>query len=315
MKFTYDTLSSTSRRFGSALEARGLSLTLSTTQNMWTQIVAGKNFSAAKSMAKAQGHLVAAEISTKLICQKFLERNRCLDAGSAVKVFADAVSDDLPTLSYCMSCLLALLQVREHWCLKALVSEPITGLGIIEPDRAGYTPVGNLNMVEGREQEAAWLRANNYFVADVLNTLAGRTDRQCIDMGFANIRAQGERENQAFADFVGEHVDTVSSIVAQRILSVLHPADPNLWENLLDFDDLNGIVFDVFDSEFRKTQFCWLRADCNLGEAVIDHVAARARLDLRMFADPDFLRANPEPSAVFVSSAKFAIRTILDVRQ
>lgn len=315
MRFTYDTLCSTSRHFGHALKARGLSLPFSATQNVWAQIIAAKNFSAAAAQAKSQGYIDAIQITATSICQKLSDRSRTLDAEGAVEVFAAAIAHDLPAASPCQSRLVSILRLKVTSCLSAVISELTTGLGIIEPDRAGYVPVGKLNLVEAGSHEAAWLRANNEFVADVINVLAGRTKDQSTEFTLANIRTQNQRHNQAFANYVSQHIESICTAIAQAVLAELDPASPAQWEGRLTFEDLRQLLFDVLNAIFRNAPIAWLSADCDLGEAVMDHVAAQIRKNLWLFSEPSYLRDMPEPTEVFADAAQQAIETILDLRQ
>lgn len=314
MRFTHDTIFSTARQFGHALKARGLTLKLNTTQDVWAQIIAGKNFSAAAAQAKSHGHIDPIQISTTSICQKLFDRSRTLDAGGAVEVFAAAIAHDLPALSPCKSRLVSILQLQAKSCLAAVISERTTGLGIIEPDRPGYMPVVRL-LIDIGSHEAAWLRANSEFAADVINVLAGRTQGQCTEITLANIRSENQRHDQAFADYVNQHIESICAAVAHGVLADLDPIEPEDWEDSVTFDDLRQSVFAVLDAVFRNARIDWLRADCDLGEAVMDHVAARVRENLWLFADPAYRRELPEPAEVFADAVRHAIETILKGRR
>lgn len=315
MRFTHETLRSTTQYFGHALKAQGLTLPLSTTQNVWAQIIAGKNFSAAIAQVKSQGYLDAIQITATSICQKLSDRSRMLSADCAVDVFAAAIAHDLPALSPSKSQLVNLLRLLAPACLTSAISEPTTGLGIIEPDRAGYLPVGKLNLVESESHEAAWLKANSEFVADVVNVLAGRTQEQCTELTLVNINAQTQQNNKAFADYVSQHIESICTAVAQAVLAELDPASPEQWEDSVTFEDLRQSLFDALDAVFRNACIDWLRADCDLGEAVMDHVAARIRENLWLFSDPAYLREMPSPVEVFADAARHAIETILKGRK
>ena len=68
----------------------------------------------------------------------------------------------------------------------------------------------------------------------------------------------------------------------------------------LDFDEVRDSMEDFLGREVRKARSGpaadWSKADCSLGNAVTDHMAARVRDTLRYFSDRALVEAGEEES-------------------
>ena len=94
--------------------------------------------------------------------------------------------------------------------------------------------------------------------------------------------------------------------LAERMLAQW--PDPEDWDRL-DYDRVSYLVYDVI------VEFCrqgppdfkeWLRPDCEIGEALLDHVTARSRDGLRLFAD-----SPGEAFELLANTIEFATKKII----
>ncbi|MET3135240.1 hypothetical protein AAKU55_005548 [Oxalobacteraceae bacterium GrIS 1.11] len=314
MQFSYDTIQSTSKQFIKALNARGLSLSLSAQRNLWTQIVLGKNHSAALSYARAHGYVDAIPITVESIRTKLKARSREIDYNSAHALIAEAIGNDLSELSYCMSKLVEFIRATKPSCLISIDSDR-TGLGVMDTRKAGYIPVGNIPFCNGREREIVWLHSSSGLAAVIVNTLAGVSGKQSRDICSVSFRALWKKEDEVFAFYMGTRVMSCSRSIAEGILAVF---DPVLITDcdVIDYDRVSDIVFDVIDAELNETPNQWLKSSCQLCEAMVNHVAARIRGDLKWLSE----QANDgevldSPMEFLIYTAQLSIQKILNIQQ
>lgn len=309
MQFTHQTLTSTFKRFSEALSERGLELSFSATQNTWAQIVVGKDFSAAVTCANDRGHISAVPITEEAIQKKLRARNREIDAKAAADIFANAVREDLPELSICMTKLLTLIGGREHTCLISACSDD-TGLGIMDAKNAGYLPVSNLRLVGADEHEVTWLRSSAHLVAATVNTLAGVSAEQRFEIFASSSRAGNDKEDQVFAQYFGARIEPCCQAMVEGILQYFDPAEVKEWE--VEFDDVRGIVFDVFERDRGNDGHNWLKPECALGEATIDHLGARLRETLKWLSEQaNDGEESDSPSESLMQTARLSMRKVL----
>jgi hypothetical protein len=312
MQFTHQTLTSTSKRFSEALNERGLELPFSATQNTWAQIVVGKNFSAALACANDHGHIIAVQITEEAIQAKLRARNREIDAQAAADIFAKAIRQDLPELSISMTKLVTLIGGSEQTCLVSACSDD-TGLGIMDAKNAGYLPVSNMRFIGTDKHEVAWLRCSADLVATTVNTLAGVSIEQSFEILAASSRAGNEKEDQVFAQYFGARIESCCQAIVEKILKSFDPAEVKEWE--VDFDDIRGIVFDVFERDRGNDGHNWLKPECAFGEAMIDHLGARLRETLKWLSDQaNDGEDNDSPLESLMQTARLSMRKILSVQ-
>lgn len=312
MQFTHQTLTSTSKRFSDSLKEMGLELPFSATQNTWAQIVVGKNFSAAVACANGHGHICAVPITEESIQAKLGARSREVDSQAAADLFAKAIREDLPKLSVSMTKLVTFIGGREQTCLISACSDQ-TGLGIMDAKNAGYLPVSNMRFIGAEENEVAWLRSSADLVATTVNTLAGVNTHQSLEIFAANSRAGNEKEDEVFAQHFGARIESCSQAIVEQILKSFDPLSTKEWA--VDFDDVRDIVFDVFERERGDDGHNWLKPECALGEALIDHLAARLRETLKWLRDQaNDGEESDSPLESLMQTAKLSMRKILSVQ-
>jgi hypothetical protein len=311
MQFTHQTLTSTSKRFSEALNEKGLELPFSATQNTWAQIVVGKNFSAAVACANEHGRIIAVPITEESIQAKLRARSRDIDAQTAAYIFAKAVREDLASLSTSMANLVTLIGGREPTCLISACSDN-TGLGIMDARNAGYLPVSNVRFIGAGEHEIAWLRSSAGLVATTVNTLAGVSTEQSFEIFSASSRAGNEKEDHVFAQYFGARIEPCCQAIVEEILKSFDPEEVREWE--VDFDDVRGIVFDVFERDRGNDGYNWLKPECALGEAMIDHLGARLRETLKWLSEQATDgEENDSPRESLMQTARLSMRKILKV--
>jgi hypothetical protein len=285
MQLTSLTLRSTADRFGEALAARGHGLRFSTRLDVWAQIVTGKKYSAAHSRADELGAIPAVPIKAERIQELLRKRNRNVSLGDASDIFTHAIGDDLLEVSEYMYQLLGLVRLNPGYCLTQRLSDPL-GLGVIDAGHPGYHLVSQLCPFSGSEYERKWLRGSAELVASTVNGLAGYSSREYTDILVANLRKSFEREDDVFAEFARSRLEPLSHALAAQMLAELHDTPVTEWEDL-DFDEVRDSMGHFLEREVRKAdgeQGRWLKADCSLGDAVTDHLAARVRETLRYFS-------------------------------
>lgn len=312
MQFTHQTLTSTSKRFSEALCELGLELPFSATQNTWAQIVVGKDFSAAVSCANDRGHIRAAPITEETIQAKLRARSREIDTQTAADIFAKAIREDLPELSICMTKLVTLIGGKQQTCLISACSDQ-TGLGIMNAKNAGYLPVSNMRFIGTDEHEVAWLRSSSDLVATTVNTLAGVSTERSFEIFAASSRAGNEKEDQVFAQYFGARIEPCCQAIVEEILKSFDPAEVTEWE--ADFDEVRGIVFDVFELHRGNDGHNWLNPECSLGEATIDHLGARLRETMKWLSDQaNDGEENDFPFESLMQTARLSMRKVLGVQ-
>lgn len=310
MIFTCDTLYSTSLQFSHALSAKGIPLSLGKLRDRWAQIVVGKNYSAAVAQAKADGWIPAISITPESISQKLRDRSVFVDASSALELFAESIGKDLQYLSNYFHFLVKMLQAKSNFYAIAVSGDALTGIGIVEPDVAGYIPLGQCQLAEIKEHECSWIKQHNHFVADVCNYLAGHSQEEVSTSFFANIRSGYDREDSVFLEFMTSHSESVSCAIALKLVTVFNLNRNDFTSAKFYFDEIDVVVASAIESEIQRNPENWLKIDCDLSDAVIDHVSARLMSNLRCFADPGFLD-DTTPLEILESTASQAIKRIL----
>lgn len=283
MKFTANTLTSTSRRFEQALKARGLTLSFSTADKLWAQIVVGKNMSAAKAQANAEDHIQAINISAESIRTKLKERSREISQQDAIELFAEAIQNDLYELSPALCFLVGYLNELPQSSLNCVSGDP-TGLGIIDTSKPGYIPVQNLRFPNGHVLDAAWTRPNAELIVETLNLIAGINREQYFDILAANVRLGLERQDDAFSAYFVERVDSFSRSISLEVLKSFDPGSIETWN--LDFDFIKDIVYDVVECEVmsaRRNGTNWLKPDCGVAGILMNHTTAQIRETLQLY--------------------------------
>jgi hypothetical protein len=311
MKFSADTLRSTSRNFERALVSRELKLQYQQSQNLWAQIAVGKNYSAASAQAKDRGFVEARTVSKETICELLASSNRHVTQDVTAEIYSAAIADDLETLSHSLSAILAWLRKHPSYHVASLVGEPVACLGLMDSEHAGFIPVGTAEFLSLRSEELTWIRENSEFVADVLNTLAGRTENQCEDIRLANMRATYAQEDEIFATFITGAGKAISDTIGAKILHESGP-DNLASAGTLDYDEIHWAVYGVFEARIQQEDTTWLKPDCGLAEAVIDHVSGRIRETLRLIADGIFPEeAMSAPERLLADTAWHAMRRFM----
>lgn len=312
MRFTHQTLTSTSKRFSEALSERGLELSFNATKDTWAQIVVGKNFSAAVACANDRGHILAVAITEDSIRAKLRDRNREIDGKTAADIFTDAIGEDLPEISNCVSKLVTIISGREQTCLISACSDD-TGLGIMDAKHAGYIPVSNVRFIGNDQHGLAWLRSSADLVATTVNTLAGLSTEQSFEIFAASFRARNEKEDQVFAQYFGARIEPSCQAIVEEILKNFDPEEATKWE--VDFDDVRGIVFNVFERHRGNDGDNWLRPESALGNATIDHLGARLRETLKWLSEQANDGAERDShSASLMQTARLSMRKVLGVQ-
>lgn len=304
MQFSSSVLTSTAKQFSAALDSRGLSISFNKDRDMWTQIAVGKNYAAAKAQANAQGFVPAIPITSDLIKDKLKKRNREVKHGCAEKLFSEAIKTDLADLSYCLTRLVQLVRRSEQTCLISAGNDR-SKLGLMDTTRAGYLPLGNAPFFDGRAQETEWIRSSSSLVATVVNDIAGCGVDASDEIFFANSRMASKKSNAVFAAHVGERIEHYSRSIGKKMMATLDCQGKK--QKRLDFDTAWDTVYSVFEQgrhEFSHDSF--LRLDCEIAEAMMDHIAARFRDASKWVDDLD--------DETFSHTAELCIRTSLDMR-
>jgi hypothetical protein len=303
MKFTQTTLKRTSDHFRKALRSRNITIGWEASFNLWAQIVAGKNYSAASSQAKAAGHLLAAPTSIDRIQLAFAQRSRKLDDKTVLGIFEDAIRSDLGEISPAMHKLWQFAARRPGSCF--WVGDNV--IGFFQQDKPGCLSLDMLPLLNGHVDDLAWMRTSPNFVADLLNRLAGISPDDESRIVSGSIREGLKQNEEVFVRYFRPRSEELSTSMSNRILAKW----PNTatWERL-DYDELSYIVEEVLE------EFCaagavetngWLQAYCDIGDALRDHVTARAREAIRVYAEvPD------EASDSLAGTIEFAINKILN---
>jgi len=298
-----------------ALELRGLSLPFSAAQNTWTQIVVGKDYSAAMAQATAQSHVDAIEISEESISNRLRERSRDIDLNGALKLFVDVVNDDIDAISTCISNLALVIQANGNSCVVPLASERRTGLGIITANLPGYVPVENFPTTDNQPQEVRWLKSNVEFAATLINQLGGIDFEKYMQIYGSSLRAASKKENDVLVRFLEQHGKSLSRSLSEKVMSMVFSRYSNDSVEMT-FDELTTLIWDVLESEMKAASTQQLSSQCDLREAVIDHIAGRAVQFLKVVADnpADFSDAEDILSSLEHTN-QLAIETIINIRK
>lgn len=307
MKFTLDTLRTTSRAFEKALDQRGLTVPYQRAQNLWAQIAVGKSYSSAMAQAKAQESISGGNVSADSIREILRTAGREATEIDAVAIFGETIRDNLHLLSHGLFEVLVSLMESPEYCVGSFVGERVTGLGLVDSENAGYIPLSTLDFVRGQDNEMAWMRENSTFVSNVLNQLAGRSAARCREVQLANMRAGFAKQDAVFSAFIAENGEALSSAVGKAVTLAIDPGDLESADSL-DFDAVRWIVYDAIEDAILKAKNGWLKPDCGLAEAVIDHVAGRIREDLRLLADGTMQVDDSSPDRIFAQTTLLAIR-------
>jgi hypothetical protein len=311
MKFSDDTLRTTSRSFEKALSKRGLKLPYQQSQNLWAQIAIGKNYSAAAAQAKSRGYIQAGIVSQKSICETLATAKRSVKANDAIEIFGEAIADELLTLSPNLSEICKWLHNNPTYVITSVLGERVTRLGLMNADHAGYIPVGTTNLFQLQDYEISWVRENSEFAAAIINWLAGRTENKYIDITLANMRASFDQEDQIFSAFMTDNEEVISEAISKEILRSIGSDNLSATE-AHDYDQIRWAIYDVFERMINKVETTWLKPDCDLAEAVIDHIAGRIKQDLQLVADDilsEDLASNPE--ILLADTARYAMRRFI----
>lgn len=309
MKFTHQTLSSTAHRFAAALKFRGLKLPWEKTQNAWAQIVVGKNYSAAISDANARGPLQAIAITDETIRSILRVRNRHIDTQTAEAIFAEAIGPDISKLSPGISRVVRFVTIGAEACVIRVEGDR-SKIGIMDSKHAGYIPVSELDTVGLTEDEITWLSSSSELMATAINSMGGKNSEQSLSIFAANHRAASKKADDEFRKYFGQHGEATCITIGQEIVKEFDPLKAIEWD--LDFDPIWNNVHFVIERACDGGRSCWLKPDCELAEAVIDHVAVRIRETLKWMADQAAVGEPDEtPAGTIVWTAQLAMKKIL----
>lgn len=307
MQFSYDTLTSTFRRFNTALKSRGLTLPLETSRNVWAQIVLGKNFSAAVAHTKAKGLVTAIPISDGSIRATLQNRSRQVDIRAAEAIFAEAIGADIAELSKAMQELIDVVKLDPNVCVLS-VHRDRAGLGLMDSTSPGYFPVSAFGTIDITEEEVIWLKDSSALAAVTINTLGGKSIEQYVEIFAANHRANSKKSDTEFAKYFSAKIELTCTSIVKALLLEFDPSDMDNWN--LDFDEIRDIVFEVFEHACFKRD--WIQPDGDLAEAVIDHIAVRLRETLKWMAEQAGIgEIDESPSETLMQSAKLSMQKML----
>ena len=275
MRFTHETLSATRKDFSKALKARELSLPFQIELNLWAKIVTGKNYPAAAPSCNQSGGIDAIPVSPDTIRAALRRHGRDVSEELAVELFATAVGQHLGEISYCMANLVRLLKTAKSRCLIKAGSET-PGIGLMDTEQPGYIPLARMEMFIARPGESVWIATSAELVVEVVHRLAGIGRGQSIDIFAKNHRLSDEKSDLVFVRTIKPRIKECSLAVAERINRLFDPADIEDWE-AVDFDIVRDAVYDSLTTTIGSDHASWLSIDCDIAEAMIDHVAARIR--------------------------------------
>lgn len=311
MKFSHQTLRSTCRQFDNALKDKGLDLSWETTQNTWSRIVLGKNYSSAVADANANGPLQAIPVSNESIQSLLRHRNRTVDDNTATTIFAAAVAQDIAELSPPIGKLIEFVRSGPGICVMKVHGDG-SGVGLLQSDRAGYLPISEINAFGLTSDEIAWLHDSSDLIVDTINALGGKSTRESFDIFAASHRVGQAKSDTKFRAYFGARVDQIAIKVAEAVLREFQPNEIAYWDP--DFDTIRDIVFSVFDVECDDEDN-WLKPDCDLADAVIDHVTARVRESLKWMmeqAEEDEVEFESSPVSSLAHTSKLAMTKLLN---
>lgn len=307
MKFSHGALSRTRSRFSAALKSRGLDLSLSAEQNVWANIIAGKNFPSAKPQAKKDGGIDAIPITPERIQALLRARNREVSSDIAVELFSDAIVEDLVSISNSLFELVRYCKHTGSFIMNA--GDDFTKLGVMDAKYAGYIQAGNLPFMKARQQETDWIAASTTMVVAVTNRLIGF---DTTDIFAANVRLVQKKENHVFEQYMAPRIEWYGQVVAEKVISAFEPQFPD-WD-AVDFDRVRDLLYDTMASDIHREKNTWLKADCDLAEAVMDHVAARIRDGLKWLAIEAENDGNLEnPVGTIASTVRLSMGKIMNL--
>jgi hypothetical protein len=281
MKFTALSLRQTSDQFRNSCRELGIQVAWETGFNLWAQIVTEKDYSAAVSQANRHETINAVAVNADRIISAFKHRGRDITSDAAHHLFAEAIRETLPDISACMYKLRQYIASVPGSCLEVLTE----GIGIFEQDKPGYLPIEQVLEVDDHNQELNWIRSSAELVVDVINSLTGVPEERKHDIISASMREGFKKNEIVFVYYFKKHVYDFSATLAKLILEKW--PDPDEWD-CMDYDTVSYCVYDVIEVFCRRgaPDFnSWLKPDCDIGEALLDHVTARVRDGLRIFAD------------------------------
>lgn len=303
MEFTSKHLRQSSDQFRHALREADISIGWEASFNLWGRIVTGKDYSPAFSQAEHQGTIRAIPIDVERIVTLFAQRRKTVDPDTALKIFANAVQTCLPEVSPSMHTLWRYVNARPGSCLAYLSGNRV---GVFERDKPGYLPVEAVLGEVKKPHELNWIGSSAALTVSVVNHLGGVSSLDSLDIRSSSIRESFKKNEQVFIYYFEPRIEEFSAKVAEGILKIW--PDPKAWDRL-DYDQVSDTVFDIIDAFCRHANSDfngWLKPDCTIGEALLDHVTARARDALRVFAD------NPgEAQQSLASTIKFAAKKII----
>jgi hypothetical protein len=272
MKFTSVTLRSTADQFRKALAEWGIQIDFSSSLNLWSQIVVGKNHSSAMPQARKHGEIAAVPVSAERIIKLFGDKHRDVDKATTVALFAEAIRHDLYAVCGTMQRLCQSIGKEKGLCVDGVGK----GLGLFDKTRPGYVSVHSLDAIV-HEDELAWLVSSADFASDVTNYLAGLSSSEASNIVLASIRQSFEFENDVFKRYFSSRIPSISREIAEAILRAFEPGSS------VDFDEIHEVVHQVIEEECGRgvqTMNGWLKTSCDTCKALLDHVAARAREEL-----------------------------------
>lgn len=288
MHFTRQTLHSTCKRFEKALKEKNLKLSLSSSQNLWAQIVLGKDYSAAAASLNHCDYGEATKISIDGIRTQLRAYSREVDYPTACSLFLAAISDDLANLSSFLYELAKVVRSVGDACVMSVRSDA-SGLGMLQTGREGYVPVSSLPWFV--EANFTWYRANSEVAAYLVNHAVGIGSMQRMDIFASSHRASDKRSDRAFFEFFSTRIQLCTQSITESILKTFDIGGaPDCH---IDFDDVRNEIFSVFERFSYGVE--WVQPDGDFAESLIDHLAVRARETLKWLCGLDELESKENP--------------------
>jgi len=310
MEFSVSTLSSTFENFDRALARRGLSLAKHTARDVWANIVLGRNYSAAASLAKAHNKVRAIPITASTIREILREKSRAIDESTALAIFVESTKDQLNELSTSLHELSELVQSKEQTCL-IQASGDYYGFGIVDSEFAGYLGLESLYNFELGEEERKWYKASSDIVTGTVNAVAGvENDVHLIHV--ANMRLGFKKEDDVFAEFCIAHKDALSLRLAEKLLLKFPASEMQNWD--VEFRKVYDIVYSVFEDSVFNHRRSWLKIDCNLADMVIDHTSVRLLEAMNWMSQDRDVETALDPLDSLTYSAKLPMEHILRIQ-
>jgi hypothetical protein len=281
MEFTHATFKNSFSRFKKSLEAQNLGMNMSSVQNLWGELVLGKDYSAAIASLNRHGKLKAKNISPESIRACLKNRSRDVDLKTATSLFTESVVENLQELSGTMHDISCLLKNLENSCV-ITASDGDLGLGILRANEPGYIPIETVRLKETVEGEFAWLKSNSSIVVSVINSAAGVGNSSFVEIFAANSRESDKKADRTFALYFSKRVRETAVEVANVLLEGYDVGEGS--DDSFDYDEIRDEIEDVFHRLAKQRD--WVRPDCNFGETLIDHLTARVRETLKWLSYP-----------------------------